>query len=162
MSRTVTVSLPALARVAVSGALLATALTGCMARTPDIPRAAPTASADTSPSVDYPVAIQRIGGVAGFTDTVNVDVDRSVLAKVNRQSLSCTLDEASFAAITAAALAVGDSGKDSTPTMAHPDDMLVTLDNIPTTDPRIKDVEPVVTSLLEDLAKPKAQRTVCR
>lgn len=158
MSRTVTV--PALVRTAVAGTLFALAVTGCVAKTPEIPKA--TTPTTTTPSVDYPIAVQRFGGVAGFSDTVNIDVDRSVLAKVNRQTVSCTLDEASFAAITKAALAVGDSGNDSTPTMAHPDDMLVLLDNVPTTDDRIKDVEPVITSLLEDLAKPTAQRTVCR
>ncbi|OLP47893.1 hypothetical protein BJM39_29570 [Salmonella enterica subsp. enterica serovar Javiana] len=158
MSRTV--MLPVLARTAFTGVLLAVALTGCVAKTPEIPKA--TTPSTTTPSVDYPIAIQRFGGVAGFSDTVNIDVDRSVLAKVNKQSLSCTLDEASFAAVTKAAVTVGDSGNDSTPTMAHADDMLVLLNNIPTTDDRIKDVEPVVTALLEDLAKPKAKRTVCR
>lgn len=167
MSRTTPAPVPvatrtALAGALLAGALLASALGGCVAETPQIPQAPTGASTTTTPSVDYPIAIQRFGGVAGFSDTVNIDVDRSVLAKVNKQSLSCTLDEASFAAITKAALTVGDSGNDSTPTMAHPDDMLVLLNNIPTTDDRIKDVEPVVTSLLEDLAKPKAKRTICR
>ncbi|MGO4343685.1 hypothetical protein [Pedococcus sp. 2YAF34] len=168
MSRSATAPLPAPARATAVGTLLTAALagcmvlTGCVAKTPEIPKAPATASTSTTPSVDYPIAIQRFGGVAGFSDTVNIDVDRSVIAKVNRQTLSCTLDEASFSAITKAALAVGDSGNDSTPTMAHPDDMLVLLNAVPTTDDRIKDVEPVVTSLLEDLAKPKAKRTVCR
>jgi hypothetical protein len=162
MSRTATVPALRSVRLAVTAALLAAVSSGCMAKTPPLPQAPATASSTTTPSVDYPIAVQRFGGVAGFSDTVNVDVDRSVLAKVNRQSVSCTLDEASFAAITKAALAVGDSGNDSTPTMAHPDDMLVLLNNVPTTDDRIKDVEPVVTSLLEDLAKPAAKRTVCR
>jgi hypothetical protein len=162
MSRTATVPALRSVRLAVTAALLAAVSSGCMAKTPPLPQAPATASSTPTPSVDYPIAVQRFGGVAGFSDTVNVDVDRSVIAKVNRQSVSCTLDEASFAAITKAALAVGDSGNDSTPTMAHPDDMLVLLNNVPTTDDRIKDVEPVVTSLLEDLAKPAAKRTVCR
>ena len=162
MSRSATAPVPVSARAAAFGALLTVVLTGCVAKTPEIPRAPATASTSTTPSVDYPIALQRFGGVAGFSDTVNIDVDRSVLAKVGRQNVSCTLDEASFAAVTKAAVAVGDSGNDSTPTMAHPDDMLVLLNAVPTSDDRIKDVEPVVTALFEDLIKPEAKRTVCR
>jgi hypothetical protein len=162
MSRSATGPVPVSARAAAFGALLTVVLTGCVAKTPEIPRASATASTSTTPSVDYPIALQRFGGVAGFSDTVNIDVDRSVLAKVGRQNVSCTLDEASFAAVTKAAVTVGDSGNDSTPTMAHPDDMLVLLNAVPTSDDRIKDVEPVVTALFEDLIKPEAKRTVCR
>jgi hypothetical protein len=162
MSRSATAPVPVSARAAAFGALLTVVLTGCVAKTPEIPRAPATASTSTTPSVDYPIALQRFGGVAGFSDTVNIDVDRSVLAKVGRQNVSCTLDEASFAAVTKAAVTVGDSGNDSTPTMAHPDDMLVLLNAVPTSDDRIKDVEPVVTALFEDLIKPEAKRTVCR
>ena len=146
---------PLLACVALASGLLG----GCTAKSPSIPKAESTT---TTATVDYPIAIQRLGGVAGFSDTVNLQGDRSVLAKVNNAQVSCSLDEAAFSAISAAALTVGDSGANSTPTMSHADDMLVLLNGVPTTDGRIKEIEPVVTTLLEDLAKPKAQRTTCR
>ena len=160
MSRPTTV--PALACIALSGALLAPFLGGCTQQAPELPKAPAGGASSTTASAEYPIAIQRIGGVAGFSDTVNLQEDRSVLAKVNNGQVTCSLDAAAFSAISAAALDVGDSGAGSTPTMAHPDDMLVLLNGVPTTDDRLKEVAPVVTTLLEDLAKPKAQRTTCR
>lgn len=150
-------AVPVLACVALTAALL----TGCTTKAPAIPDAA-SSSTTTAAAADYPIAIQRLGGVAGFSDTVNLQDDRSVLAKINNTQVTCSLDAAAFSAISAAALTIGDSGNGATPTMAHPDDLLVLLNGVPTTDARLADVEPVVTTLLEDLAKPAAQRTTCR
>ncbi len=151
-------AVPVLACVALTGALL----TGCTAKSPAVPGAASSSTTTAASAAAYPIAIQRLGGVAGFSDTVNLQDDRSVLAKVNNGQVTCSLDPAAFSAISAAALAIGDSGNGTTPTMAHPDDLLVLLNGVPTTDARLADVEPVVTTLLEDLAKPAAQRTTCR
>lgn len=155
-------AVPALACATLTGSLLVPLLGGCTQKAPELPKAPASGASSTTASADYPIAIQRLGGVAGFGDTVNLQDDRTVLAKVDNGQVTCTLDPASFSAISAAAVTIGDSGASSTPTMAHADDMLVLLNGVPTSDARLKAVEPVVTTLLEDLAKPKAQRTTCR
>ncbi|GAB3067211.1 hypothetical protein [Pedococcus soli] len=160
MSRPTTV--PALALVCASAALIGGLLSGCTQKAPELPKAPAGGASSTTATVDYPIAIQRFGGVAGFGDTVNLQDDRTVLAKVDNGQVTCTLDPAAFSAISAAALAIGDSGANGTPTMAHADDLLVLLNGVPTDDARLKDVAPVVTTLFEDLARPKAQRTTCR
>ncbi len=156
-------AVPALACVPLTGTLIVALLGGCTQKAPELPKApAAGASSTTTSGADYPIAIQRFGGVAGFGDTINLQDDRTVLAKVDNAQVTCTLDPAAFSAISAAAVTIGDSGASSTPTMAHPDDMLVLLNGVPTSDARLKEIEPVVTTLLEDLAKPKAKRTTCR
>ena len=147
---------PALACVALAGVALAACTTG----SPTGPKA--DSSTTTTATAAYPIAIQRVGGIAGFSDTVSLHRDRRVQAKLAGGQVTCTLEPAAFSAISAAAAAVGDSGGRATPTMAHPDDLLVLLNGVPTTDARLGDVEPVVTTLLEDLARPLAQRTTCR
>jgi hypothetical protein len=156
-------AVPVLACVVLAGALLV----GCTAKSPNLPEAEPSTSdtptmATGATAAEYPIALRRIGGVAGFSDTVNLQDDRSVLGRLGNGEVSCRLDPAAFSALSAAAVAVGDSGAGSTPTVAHPDDLLVLLNGVSTSDARIADVAPVVTTLFEDLAKPAAERSTCR
>jgi hypothetical protein len=116
-----------------------------------------------TPSPSFPVTVTRQGGVAGVDEKVVVQQDGSATAVTRTGQSSCTVDAAT---VTALGEAAGGASGTATTTPAHPDDLVVVLSS-PGGSVRLDDAElsgsaEAVRLLLDDLAKPAAERTVCR
>ena len=141
---------------------LSLALVGCGTKDPQIPTApSPTATRQAS----FPLTVSRLGGIAGFADTLSIKDDGGVLATNKQGKVTCTIDKASLAVLNEAALQVHDTDTPtgSASTVADQMDVLfgagtglVHLD-----DERFAKAEPVVTQLLADVTGPPADRKVC-
>ncbi|MEO5982972.1 MAG: hypothetical protein ABIQ13_11700 [Pedococcus sp.] len=172
-------TLPALAPVAltIAGALL---LGGCGSATDSGPvssTAAPSASSNTTSSADttsradttsgtdaaFPITIERNGGLAGFADKVVVAQDGSARVTTKSGASTCSLGPETMAALARTAGAA--TGSPTAPAQ-HPDALVVTLTtsrgSVALQEGDLPGTAPEVGALLEDLAKPAAERTTCR
>jgi hypothetical protein len=154
-----------LSLLAVAFTLAALALGGCAEDSPAIPDA-PTTT--TAKKAKFPLSVQRMGGVAGFSDRLSIQDDGVVLANTKRGQVECTLDAASLATLNTVALRLEDT---DTPTSTAIPGM--TADAMPVlfsagtalveiSDPRIAEAEPVITQVLADVTGPAGQGTLCR
>ncbi len=112
----------------------------------------------------FPVTITRSGGVAGVHDTITVRSDGTTTVRTASRELTCHAADTVVDGLRAGA---GDLTGSSAPTTpAHPDAYVVTV-STPHGSARLGDVRlaaasQAVNTLLDDLALPDDQRTVCR
>lgn len=157
MSRPTTV--PAFSLVALTAVLL----TGGCGSSSDTATTRTVTSSSSSAS-SYPITIERSGGIAGFADKVVVEQDGSATVTTKSGTSTCTVGPETLTALarTAAAGATGST------TTAPPgaDAMVVTLTTSRGTmaldEGDLPGTAPEVGALLEDLARPAAERTTCR
>jgi hypothetical protein len=155
MSRTVTAPVPALAAVAACSVLF---LGACGSPIDSGP-----ASTTTTSGAVYPITIVRSGGVAGFADKVVIAAAGTAKVTTKSGTSTCTVSpEAMTGLARTAATATGSASRPA----QNPDAMAVTLTtsrgSVTLSEGDLPGTAPEVGALLEDLAKPKAQRTVCR
>ncbi|WP_406832028.1 hypothetical protein ABEG17_04160 [Pedococcus sp. KACC 23699] len=150
---------PALSLVALTAALLTG---GC--GSPADSATSSTASSSTTGTSSFPITIERSGGIAGFADKVVVAKDGSATVTTKSGTGTCTVTPGILTALARTAAA----GVTRSTTAASPgaDAMVVTLTTPDGTfglvEGDLPGTAPEVGALLEDLAKPKAQRTTCR
>jgi hypothetical protein len=152
-----------LSLLAVPFTLAALGLGGCGEDSPAIPDA-PTTT--TVRKAKFPLNVQRMGGVAGFSDRLSIQADGQVLANTKRGQVECTLDAASLATLNEAALQIRDTDQPTSSPGQTADAMPVLFSAgtglVDITDPRMAKAEPVVTQLLADITGPAGQGTLCR
>ena len=144
-----------------AGAVAVAALTACGAADPRIP---PASSSHATRQASFPLTVSRVGGVAGFTDSLSIQDDGEVLAATRHGQVRCTLDKASLAVLNDAALQVHDTDQPTgSPTMADQLDVLFGAGTglLPVNDARVAKAEPVVTQLLADVTGPASARKIC-
>ena len=121
-------------------------------------------SGSSTPKAKYPLTVNRVGGVAGFTDSLSIEDDGDVLALTTHGQVKCTLDDPSLAVLNEAGLQVKDADQ--------PDSSATGVDQLEVffgagkgalriDDARVAKAEPVVTRLLADITGPKANRKIC-
>jgi hypothetical protein len=151
-----------LSALAVPCTLAALALGACGEDSPAIPDA-PTTT--TATQARFPLNVQRMGGVAGFSDRLSIQADGQVLANTKRGQVECTLDAASLARLNDAALQLQDTDQPTSSPGQTADAMVVLFSAgtalVEISDPRLADAEPVVTQLLADVTGPAGQGEVC-
>src|SRR5690242_14024540 len=87
--------------VAVGLVGLSLTLGGCGTKDPQLPTApSPTATRQAS----FPLTVSRVGGIAGFKDSISIQDDGGVLATTKQGRVTCTIDKASLAALNEAGL----------------------------------------------------------
>ena len=159
MSRT---SLLPLVAVPLCGVLAAGLLSACGTTDPQIPQGP---SSTVTKKASFPLTVNRVGGIAGFSDSLSIQDDGEVLALTKQGQVECTLDEASLAVLNEAALKVHDTDQPtgSPTTIADQMDVLFGAGTglVRIDDTRVVKAEPVVTQLLADVTGPKANRKIC-
>lgn len=172
--------LPALAPVLLAGALALGACGGSGdagpvsgPTTPGSTAPGSTAPGSTAPSspggttsgagAAFPITIERSGGLAGFADKVVVARDGSAEVTTKSGASTCTVAPEAMAALArTAATATGSA----TATAQHPDGLVVTVTtsrgSVALQEGDLPGTAPTVGALLEDLARPAAERTTCR
>jgi hypothetical protein len=144
--------------------LAALALGGCVEQTEPPPQASDTTPTSAPPSANFPLRVERTGGVAGFHDVLVIQQDGSVVANSKRGQVSCTLDAASLAVLNTAARGIHLNDQ-PTPGTSVADGMTVTFSarfgTLGIDDPRVAAAEPVVSQLLADVSAPPAKRKIC-
>lgn len=149
---------------AVTLALAALALGGCVEQPKPIPKASDSTPASAPPSANFPLRVERTGGVAGFHDVLVIQQDGSVVADSKRSQVSCTLAAASLAVLNTAARAIQLNDR-PTPGTDVADGMTVTFSarfsTLGIDDPKLAVAEPVINQLLADVSSPPAKRTIC-
>ena len=159
MSRT---SLVPLVTAPLLGALAAVTLSACGTTDPQIPQGP---SSTVTKKASFPLTVNRVGGIAGFSDTISIQDDGGVLALTKQGQVECTLDEASLAVLNEAALQVHDTDQPtgSPTTISDQLDVLFGAGTgmVRIDDTRVVKAEPVVTQLLADVSGPKANRKIC-
>lgn len=141
---------------------LALALGGCGTKDPQLPTApSPTVTRQAS----FPLTVSRLGGIAGFNDSISIQDDGGVLATTKQGKVTCTIDRASLAVLNDAALQVHDTDTPtgSASTVADQLDVLFGAGTglVHLGDERVAKAEPVVTQLLADVTGPAADRKIC-
>lgn len=122
----------------------------------------PAAPASTDSAV-FPLTLTREGGVAGFDDRAVVATDGQVTVTAKDDSGTCDVEEDTLHQLAS----VARSATGTAPTTAsHPDDLVVVLET-PLGSRRLTDAElagpaAVVSSLLDDVVKAPAERSLCR
>ncbi len=141
---------------------LTAALGGCGSTDPQIPNAPSTTS---TRQASFPLTVNRLGGIAGFSDNLSIQDDGGVLATTKQGTVTCTIDKASLAVLNDAALQVHDTDQPSAPASPPADAMSVVFGAgtglLSITDPRVATAEPVVNQLLADVTGPAAGRKIC-
>jgi hypothetical protein len=144
-------------------ALALLALTGCVEQTKPLPEVSDTPTSAPA-SANFPLRVERTGGVAGFHDLLVIQEDGSVVADSKKGQVSCTIDAVSLAALSTAARAIHQNDQ-PTPGTSMADGMSVTFSarfgTLGIDDPRVADVAPVVQQLLADVSGPQAKRKIC-
>jgi len=139
------------------------ALTGCVEQTKPLPEVSNTPTS-APPSANFPLRVERTGGVAGFHDLLVIQEDGSVVADSKGGQVSCTIDAANLAALNSAARGIRQNDQPTAGTTVA-DGMTVTFSarfgTLGIDDPRIADVAPVVQQLLADVSGPQAKRKIC-
>lgn len=148
--------------VATSLLVGAAALAGCAEKTPDIPTVSSTTA---EPVAQYPITIQRFGGIAGFSDTVTIASDGGVTAKSKKATVTCTLEDASLKALNRGAAQIQPTDEPSSMPTNVDDAMDFTVSTGPgmvsVGDPRLAEAKPVIDQLLADVNAPEGQRKIC-
>jgi hypothetical protein len=143
-------------------ALAAVSLSACGTADPQIPAASSTTS---TRQASFPLTVSRVGGIAGFDDTLSIQDDGGVLATTKQGRVTCTIDQTSLAVLNDAALRVQDTDQPSAPASPPADAMRVLFGAgtglLSINDPRVATAEPVVTQLLADVTGPAARRKIC-
>ena len=141
---------------------LMVALGGCGTSDPQIPSAPSTT---TTRQASFPLTVNRLGGIAGFSDNLSIQDDGGVLATTKQGTVTCTIDKASLAVLNDAALQVHDTDQPTAPASPPADAMSVVFGAgtglLSITDPRVVKAEPVVNQLLADVTGPAAGRKIC-
>ena len=111
----------------------------------------------------FPLTITRTGGLAGFSDRYVVERTGSVHRDSATGPQVCRMGEDPLSRLAGVARPITGT---ATTSAAHPDDLVVVVAT-PRGSARLSDAElsgtaSVVTTLLEDVAKDPAQRSVCR
>ena len=111
----------------------------------------------------FPVTITRTGGLAGFSDRYVVEQTGSVHRDSATGPQVCRMGEDPLSGLARIARPITGT---ATTSAAHPDDLVVVVAT-PRGSARLSDAElggtaSVVTTLLEDVAKDPARRSVCR
>ena len=158
-------TLPLLAQVALAGALLLGACGSSGDSGPAASSTAPSASGESTSGSEapFPITIERSGGLAGFADKVVVAQDGSAEVTTKSGASTCTIGSEAMAALArTAATATGSA----TASAQHPDGLVVTVTtsrgSVVLQEGDLPGTAPEVGALLEDLARPTAERTTCR
>ena len=114
-------------------------------------------------TVPFPVTITRTGGIAGFSDRYVVEQTGSVHRDSATGPQVCRMGEDPLSRLAGIARPITGT---ATTSAAHTDDLVVVVAT-PRGSARLSDAElsgtaSLVTTLLEDVAKDPAQRSVCR
>jgi hypothetical protein len=159
MSRT---SLVSLVTAPLLGALAAATLSACGTADPEIPQGS---SSTATKKASFPLTVNRVGGIAGFSDSLSIQEDGEVLAKTRQGQVTCSLDDASLAVLNEAALQLHDTDQPtgSPTTISDQLDVLFGAGTgmVRIDDARVARSEPVVTQLLADVTGPEASRKIC-
>lgn len=149
----------------VTVALAALALGGCVEQARPLPEVSSAARPTAQTTANFPLRVERSGGVAGFDDRLSIQADGSVVGQTRQGQVSCTLDKHSLAALNEAALKIRQNDQ-PTPGTSVADGMTVTFSarfgTLGIDDPRVAAAQPVVTQLLADVSGPPAKRKICR
>jgi len=163
MPTTTTPRMP-FARLALAATALALVLGACgESSTPagSGTSASPTASPTASPSpTASDVRLARVGGVAGFQDTLAVAPDGAVTGTTKNGAVSCTVPVATVQTLaTAPAPTTGlNAGNDRIAASVERDGTTIDLGEAAGSDP----LSTAARQVLDDVQLPAAQRTVCR
>ena len=137
-------------------------LGACGTSDPVIPSAT---SSSRTPQASFPLTVSRVGGIAGFNDTMSIQSDGAVAARTRQGQVTCTLDKESLAVLDRAAATIQDTDQPTTPASPPADAMVVMLGAgtglVDVHDARVAQAEPVVTQLLSDVTGPVAGRKIC-
>lgn len=148
--------------VPVLAVLAATTLSACGSADPQLPQAS---SSPATKQARFPLTVSRLGGIAGFTDSLSIQDDGGVVATTKQGQVTCTIDKDSLAILNDAALRVHDTDQPTTPPAGQSDPMTVVFGAgtglLAIDDARVAKAEPVVTQLLADVTGPAAGRKVC-
>lgn len=141
---------------------LSLALVGCGTTDPRIPAApSPTVTGRAS----FPLTVSRLGGIAGFSDSLSIQDDGGVLATTKQGKVTCTIDKASLAVLNEAALEIHDTDTPtgSPSTVADQLDVLFGAGTglVHLGDERVARAEPIVSQLLADVTGPASRRKIC-
>jgi hypothetical protein len=114
----------------------------------------------------FPLTITRMGGVAGFSDTVSVQDDGTVLATTKAGRVTCTLESQALAALKDGAAEIAPTDTPSTPATPMPDGLLVVFSSgrgaLSVDDPVLADTADTINQVLADVTGPAGERTLCR
>lgn len=154
-----------LVSAALASGLVAGSLAACGSADPPIPAASTTPSTTAAPKAKFPLTVNRLGGIAGFTDSVSIQDDGGVIAQTKQGQVTCTLDADSLALLNTAGLQVHDTDQPTGPPQTASDQLGVLFGAgtglLQMNDSRVAAAEPVVTQLLADVTGPKASRKIC-
>ena len=120
-----------------------------------------SASATASPSpTASDVRLARVGGVAGFQDTLAVAPDGAVTGTTKNGAVSCTVPAATVQVLsTASPPTTGlNAGNDRIAASVERDGTTIDLGEAAGSDP----LSTAAREVLDDVQLPEAQRTVCR
>ena len=152
-------------RVGVALVAVVACLAGCTQDSADLPP--PPSTTAPAKKVTFPIRVQQSLGHPGTNEQVYIQDDGGVLANGQSGQVTCTLDEATLAAITdAAARIANSSSKPSAPAVASPGDPVVFMadarsDLVTIDDPLVGAARQAVLLLLDDVTGPAARRIVC-
>ena len=160
MPRTLGRSLLAVALLGAAASLAGCGSSDRSDSTPPPPRATPTRE------VQLPLTITRMGGVAGFSDTVKVQHDGTVHATTKAGQVTCTLESQALSTLQEAAAEIAPTDTPSLPASPVPDAMVVVFSSgkgaLAVEDPALADAADTINRVLADVTGPESERALCR
>lgn len=110
--------------------------------------------------VRYPLSIQRVDSATGRIDTVLIESDRTVLAKVGGVEAGCQVREAEFAELSQVDTQLPRG--DVAPPLASAGVPLYTFQGLQVDDPAVASIATTVRTIVADLERPAAMRAICQ